>query len=153
MWLTHEINSERWELNMNKTIRFTGSALMAMGLLMQSGVAQSLTNLASDQQSIELGNVDGPEEASTPVSQAQEVQSVTGATREVISSGTNTNEQADNKISVGASAPEPVAATPMERYRDLKLQQATNAHVGNPSTIRRYLKVDRSAFADADGVK
>jgi hypothetical protein len=138
---------------MNRTLRLTGSALMAMGLMMQSGVAQSLKNPASDQQSIELGNVDGPEEASTPVAQSQEGQSGTGATREVISSGKNANDQADNKISVSASAPEPVAATPMERYRDLKLQQATNAHAGNPSTIRRYLKVDRSALSDADGVK
>ena len=138
---------------MKSALRLASSALVMTALMVQSGVAQNLTNISSDQQSIELGNLEGPEDANMPAAASQEMQANAGAPTEITISNTNANEQADNKITSGASTPEPVAATPMERYRDLKLQQAASSYASNPSTIRRYLKVDRSAFADSNGVQ
>jgi hypothetical protein len=141
------------EFKMNSALRFACAAVTMTVLMMQIAVAQDQTNHLSDQQSIELGNVDGPDEVTMPANLPQVMQANAGVTPQVAVSGTNASEQADNKITGGASNSASAAATPMERYRDLKLQQAATSFAGNPSTIRRYLKVDRSAFADSDGVR
>lgn len=135
---------------MNKTICFAFFAL----LLNAHGTAQTALNNATNQQSIELGNVDGLEDTAEDIKVAPKADFFELKTNsEALSSASNTSESSDNKITVGEKSTASAAQTPMERYRDLKLQQASNLHAGNPSTIRRYLKVDRSSLADSNGVQ
>lgn len=123
-------------------------------LTSQFCIAQTSPDKAGNSLSIELGNLDEPEEVAAEIKTTPKAESsafkANSAAASAVSSPT---DNPDNKITVGEKPAESPAQTPMERYRDLKLQQASTQHAGNPAAMRRYLKVDRSAFADSNGVQ
>ena len=49
------------------------------------------------------------------------------------------------------TANEPDAVTPMEKYKDLRVQQAATQNGVNPATARRYLRVDKSTMMQESG--
>lgn len=54
--------------------------------------------------------------------------------------------------SPAADATPAPAETSMEQYKDLKLQQAATPNGVNPSTARRYLRVDKATMMQASGL-
>lgn len=102
----------------------------------------------TDGQSIELGNLNDPEDG-TPT--AAPVAGDENSTPPVSANAATSPDPTDNSgaIDVAANVAKPAAQTPMEQYRDLKLQQASRPNGVNPASVRRYLKVDRATLMDA----
>ena len=122
--------------------------LLAWMAMAPAQAAAPITQKESSQ-SIELGNLDEPDTASDLPAPAPGSTSQTDAavarTPQAKAAGQDAPvSEADSPV---AKAP---ALTPMERYRDLKLQ-ASSTGTTNPASARRYLKVDRASYLDSVG--
>ncbi len=123
--------------------------LLAWMAMAPAQAAAPITQKESSQ-SIELGNLDEPDTASDLPAPATGSNSQTDAAvaRAPQAKATSQDTPTGETDSPTAKA---AAQTPMERYRDLKLQQASSASTTNPATARRYLKVDRASYMDSVG--
>lgn len=106
----------------------------------------------SNSQSIELGNVDEPDSAADMPTSSIPAAAVLPAKTGVAEVAANA-EKTEPKETAGAAVTKTPTATPMERYRDFKLQQAATPNAANPATGRRYLRVDRNTYLDSLGVQ
>lgn len=132
------------------------NVLLCAGMLaLCAHAATPTTQKESDSQSIELGNVDEQDGANEPMAPAAAAEASSDApsdkagAQNVAAQAVKTPATAD---SATVAEKKPVE-TPMEKYRDFKLQQAATPNGGNPATGRRYLKVDRATFMESSGIQ
>jgi hypothetical protein len=115
--------------------------------LMSAATAFAADSPESDD-SVVLSNVDEPEasdEASKNPSATAESQASTPlpkSTDPEAGPGAVADSPAEQKPAAGRSS----ALNPMEKYRDLRVQQAATQNGVNPATARRYLRVDKSSL-------
>lgn len=99
--------------------------------------------------SVVLSNLDEPESSG-------DAAKTTGVSPDAPARTPVANDAAGGAVAVtaGGKAPatnEPDAVTPMEKYKDLRVQQAATQNGVNPSTARRYLRVDKSTMMQESG--
>lgn len=122
-----------------------GAWLCTIGCLLVPLSLEAQTSTPSEAASIELTNLDLPDTAPPSATADKPAESAASGMVEI-------QAAPDGKASSESTARE-AAQTPMEQYRELKLQQATTPHTVNPASVRRYLKVDRSSYMDSTGVR
>lgn len=133
--------------------RIPSHLFVCLGLLVSAAgvhcqAAQLIVTAQAESDSVELGNVDLPQviEGSAAVTDTGEAPAADGRVDDA--------RQDDKAKPVADAVPvAKPAATPMEKYRDAKLLQATTQSGGNPASARRYLKVDRATFQESLGVQ
>lgn len=131
------------------------SALLCAAVVAICAHANATAQAAAESQSIELGNVDEPEGTSEPMAPTAAAEPASNAapskagTQSAETQAEKSTPSADSGVAESRNSSE----TPMEKYRDFKLQQAATPNGGNPATGRRYLKVDRATFMESSGIQ
>ncbi len=116
--------------------------------------AQQITQKPSEDQSVELTNLEEADtsvEAAMPTGNADSLAEAPGSVEAQAFASPPGN--AGNGAGPASSVAKAAAETPMEKYRDLKLQQAATPTASGPASKRRYLKVDRTTYLDAAGLQ
>lgn len=133
-------------------------AWMVLAGHMECQAAPTAATPAIEEPSVELGNVDGPDSNQTdaPGAQAGTTQAAAqtaGQADTVVGDDAPAATSGDPKAQQAAAAApaKAAAATPMEKYRDAKLQAATTPNGVNPASARRYLKIDRATYQESIG--
>lgn len=135
----------------NTKVRLVGCIGLLAWMAMAPAQAAAPITQKESSQSIELGNLDEPDTAGDMAAPATASNSQAEAT---VARAPQTKAKAMDQDKPASEADSPVAKapalTPMERYRDLKLQ-ASSTGTTNPASARRYLKVDRASYMDSVG--
>jgi hypothetical protein len=106
----------------------------------------------AQEQSIELTNLDLPEApvdappAAAKAPESDGLQVTPQRQSATASAAAKTSTEPALASIVTSTNP---ALSPMEAYRDLKIQQAATPFAGRPAASRKYLKVDRSTFMES----